>query len=101
MFTYVISTRPSFEWTTKQKKTHRDFYPSSYVVFCHPFERYATVKLDPSSPNIFEKIHLNQLPRATDPPLRHKSMVVEMVPLKGGIGSIFHPPGSARTISGI
>ena len=28
-------------------------------------------------------------------------MVVEMVPLKGGIGSIFHPPGSARTISGI
>ena len=31
----------------------------------------------------------------------HESMVVEMVPLKGGIGSIFHPPGSARTISGI
>ena len=29
------------------------------------------------------------------------SMVVEMVPLKGGLGSIFHPPGSARTISGI
>ena len=29
------------------------------------------------------------------------SMVVEMVPLTGGIGSIFHPPGSARTISGI
>ena len=28
-------------------------------------------------------------------------MVVEMVPVKGGIGSIFHPPGSARTISGI
>ena len=26
------------------------------------------------------------------------SMVVEMVPLKGGIGSIFHPPGLARTI---
>ena len=29
------------------------------------------------------------------------SMVVEMVPLKGGIGCNFHPPGSARTISGI
>ena len=29
------------------------------------------------------------------------SMVVEMVPLKAGIGRIFHPPGSARTISGI
>ncbi len=29
-------------------------------------------------------------------------MVVEIVPLiKGGIGSIFHPTGSARTISGI
>ena len=28
-------------------------------------------------------------------------MVVEMVPLKGGIGSIFYSPGSARTISGI
>ena len=25
-------------------------------------------------------------------------MVVEMVPLKGGIGSIFGPPGSARTV---
>ena len=24
-----------------------------------------------------------------------------LVPVKGGIGSIFHPPGSARTISGI
>ena len=32
---------------------------------------------------------------------RDTSMVVEMVPVKGGIGSIFHPPGSARTISGI
>ena len=30
-----------------------------------------------------------------------ESMVVEMVSLKGGIGSIVHPPGSARTISGI
>ena len=30
-----------------------------------------------------------------------KSMVGMLVPLKGGIGSIFHPPGSARTISGI
>ena len=29
------------------------------------------------------------------------SMVGMLVPLKGGIGSIFHPPGSARTISGI
>ena len=27
-------------------------------------------------------------------------MVGMLVPLKGGIGSIFHPPGSARTISG-
>ena len=27
-------------------------------------------------------------------------MVVEMVPFKGGIGGIVHPPGSARTISG-
>ena len=26
-------------------------------------------------------------------------MVVEMVPLKGGIGDIVHPPGSARTIN--
>ena len=25
-----------------------------------------------------------------------KSMVVEMVPLKGGIGSIFHPPGFGK-----
>ena len=24
-----------------------------------------------------------------------------LVPLKGGMGRIFHPPGSARTISGI
>ena len=29
------------------------------------------------------------------------SMVGMLVPIKGGIGSIFHPPGSARTISGI
>ena len=29
-------------------------------------------------------------------------MVVERVPVKvGSVGSIFHPPGSARTISGI
>ncbi len=28
-------------------------------------------------------------------------MVVEMVPLKGGIGSIFHPPESKDYISGI
>ena len=28
-------------------------------------------------------------------------MVVEMVPIKGGIGRIFHPPGSARTINGV
>ena len=29
------------------------------------------------------------------------SMVGMLVPLKGGIGSIFHPPGSAIYISGI
>ena len=29
------------------------------------------------------------------------SMVGNLVPIKGGIGSIFHPLGSARTISGI
>ena len=33
--------------------------------------------------------------------LGNSSMVVEMVPLKGGIGSIFHPQTKARTISGI
>ena len=33
--------------------------------------------------------------------LGNLSMVGNLVPLKGGIGSIVHPPGSARTISGI
>ena len=33
--------------------------------------------------------------------LFHHFQWLFQVPLKGGIGSIFHPPGSARTISGI
>ena len=52
----------------------------------HPTEMLQTRKKLQHGSHLFSKV---------------ASMVVEMVPLKGGIGSIFHPPGSARTISGI
>ena len=50
-------------------------------------------------PHTMEDFHLGWVSQSAFLP--NKNQWIFQVPVKGGIGSIFYPPGSARTISGI
>ena len=70
-----------------------------WYIYLH--EWWAFLMLNPleNLPHTMEDFDLGWVSQSAFLP--NKNPWILQVPVKGGIGSIFYPPGSARTISGI